>query len=344
MNGLKTLGYTYGTTYIYANPFDYKQVADGISYTYTMDNGFGVNVYYAKFVTMDVDTAFRRDKDVDYDRYGVEPFYKWEGGGAALNLEYARDMRNATTEKDYAFFVNPAIFQTWGDFTIRFEGKIGWGETTTINPATNVRTKVDREGLGLYTQLTYKYGAGDVNLMGWFADGSSLEERNDNDRHRKSHDLVTMGDFSPFLVAYYENSLSNRVSRYVDPSLSGYARSRYEELYGNQNHRGRLGLNGFNHWGLGLLGNHNFTDKIRFNWGIGYFRLVEEMYRGQSKDLGVEVDVGVRIQVIKGVTFESQFGYMFNGDAWRNGDGTVDYRYRDAKDTYAWLNALQFSF
>ncbi|MDR0548982.1 MAG: hypothetical protein LBI10_06185 [Deltaproteobacteria bacterium] len=352
MNGLKTLGYTYGTTYIYANPFDFKNVADGIVYTYNWDNGFGINVYYAKHSTDDIDTGYRIDKDVDYDRFGVEPVFKWEGGGASLNLEYARNMRNTTnspanyeTVKDYAFFINPAIYQSWGDFTIRFEGKIGWGEHKDRDPASaaNPTRKDEKEGFGLYVQATYKYGAGDVNLMGWYADGSSYEENTYNrNNRRKTHDLVGMGDFSPFLVAYYENSLSSRVSRLTDTNPNHqYSHSRY----GTNNHRGRLGMaNSANHWGIGLLGNHNFTDTVRFNWGIGYFELVEEQYLGQKKDLGVEVDVGIRVQIIKGVTYESQFGYLFNGDAWRNGNGTAAYRYRDAKDTYAWLNAVQFAF
>ncbi|MDR1871205.1 MAG: hypothetical protein LBS60_04635 [Deltaproteobacteria bacterium] len=368
MNGLKTLGYTYGTTYIYANPFDYKDVVDGISYTYNMDNGFGVNVYYAKSITQDTAPDYNyRDKDVDYDRFGVEPFFKWDGGGATLNIEYRRNMTDLNraapiagnnppttqvdrnlTRKDYAFFLNPAVMQSWGDFTIRFEGKIGWGEHETyiVDYNNNItRRKEDTEGLGLYLQATYNYGSGDVNLMGWFVDGSSLEESKwDKNGHRKTHDLVDMGDFAPFLVAYYEQTLGSRVSRLGDDT-DRYGQSRY----GNGgSRRGALGTrgskSGSNHWGLGLLGNHNFTDKIRFNWGIGYFRLVEEEYIGQNKDLGVEVDLGLRVQLLQGVTYETQFGYMFNGDAWRNGRGTTAIPYKDAKDTYAWLNALQFSF
>jgi hypothetical protein len=331
-NGLKTLGYTYGTTYIYTNPFDFKEVADGISYTYQADNGFGVNVYYAKHTTNDGTNTATLDKDIDYDRYGVEPFYKWDGGGATLNVEYARNMLSVSTEKNYAVYVNPAIMQTWGNFTIRFEGKIGWGETKTR--VGDVRSEVDSEGLGLYVQATYKYGDGDVNLMGWFADGSSIDDRNEKNGKTKRHDLVGMGDFAPFLVAYYENTLSGRVGR-----LGGGS------PYGAAADRGRLGAaNRANHWGVGLLGNHNFTPAVRFNWGIGMFRLVEQTYLNQSKDLGVEVDLGVRIQVIKGVTFETQLGYLFNGQAWRNGDGTEASPYRDSKDTYAWLNALHFSF
>jgi hypothetical protein len=343
-NGLKSLGYTYGTTYIYTNPFDYKQVVDGIVYQNTWDNGFGLNVYYAKANTFDpgntLDNNGVTDKDVDFDRYGIEPTYKWDGGGVALNLEYQRDMMNTATVKNHAFFVNPAIMHSWGDFSIRFEGKIGWGETETLN-ANNVRTKTKAEGLGLYLQASYNYGDGDINLLGWFADGTS---QNDD----KSHNLVGMGDFAPFLVAYYNVTLSGRIGTHGGGTYG-------QSMYGTNATRGSLGSSAGggtrggttgpnNHWGIGLLGNHNFAKNIRFNWGIGAFRLVEETYRGQSKDLGVEIDVGIRVGLLQGVTFESQFGYMFNGEAWENGIQGNAASYRDAKDTYAWLNALQFSF
>ncbi|MDR1083448.1 MAG: hypothetical protein LBP22_00985 [Deltaproteobacteria bacterium] len=348
MNGLKTLGYSYGTTYIYANPFDYKDVADGMVYNYQWDNGFGINVYYAKYATQDPDNATANlDADVDYDRFGVEPTYKWESGAASINIEYDRDMRDrgaGPTVKDYAFFVNPAIMQSWGDFSIRFEGKIGWGKRE-ITTGAGKRTS-DLAGLGAYLQATYKYstanhGSGDINIMGWYADGSSRDEMA-NPFTQKQHDLVTMGDFAPFLVAYYNTNLPNRVrggaTNGIDNGIIGRTTGRMND---NRNLKGSS-----NHWGIGLLGNHNFTDTIRFNWGIGHFRLVEQVFPGQSKEIGTEIDVGIRIGLMKSVTFESQFGYMFNGKAYERNDGTADNpRWTaDAKDTYAWLNALQFAF
>jgi hypothetical protein len=352
MNGLKTLGYGYGTTYIYTNPFDYKDVIDGIVYNNTWDNGFGLNVYYAKFATQDPTNNAAQfgtfDRDVDYDRFGVEPFFKWEGGGAALHLEYQRDMRDPNalthTDKSYAFFVNPAIMQSWGDFSLKFEGKIGWGKRQSINMATGLKNPdVDLEGLGFYLQATYNYGAGDLNLMGWFADGSSWSELNRAGGQRKSHDLVTMGDFAPFLVAYYDITLPGRVQ--VGRQGIGAGTIGRPGVATNVPQGQYKGPS--NHWGIGLLGNHNFTDTIRFNWGIGHFRLVEADIPAGSKEIGVEVDLGVRIQLIKSVTFESQFGYMFSGKAYKERTGGTPQNPtwgRDAKDSFAWLNALQFAF
>jgi hypothetical protein len=332
--GLKTLGSTYGGDYIYTLPFDNSSVVDGISYTKKFDNGFGINAYYAKDVTDDTGPALGPDKDVDSDRFGVEPFYTWEGGGVAVNLEYVRDMTFdddflAYPDKQHAFFINPAIMQAWGPFSIKFEGKIGWGEATF--PGDPVKYK--SEGLGLYLEATYNYGAGDINLLAWFADGTALNEN-------KSHNLVDMGDFAPFLVAYYGNTLGGRVSE-VNNGVWGSA-----PYYASDFDRGVL-AGGVNQWGIGILGNHSFTDAIKFNYGVGFFELVEELYIGQNKDLGVEIDVGVNIQLLDNLTFETQFGYMFSGKAYKNYvglDGNGNEVFHDAKDTYAWLSALTFSF
>ncbi|MDR0549242.1 MAG: hypothetical protein LBI10_07545 [Deltaproteobacteria bacterium] len=360
--GLATLGYGYGGDLIYISPFDNASVVDGISYTKKFDNGFGINVYYAKDATQDTDASVQRiDKDIDIDRFGVEPFYQWEGGGASLLFEYVRDMTDnivisptnqlivdVRKDKDYAFFINPAVMQTWGAFSLRFEGKIGWGETTERDLLNNnARAKTKNKGLGLYGEANYNYGAGDINLIAWFADGSSWRER--LDPKATKHDLVDMGDFAPFLVAYYGNTLPNRVSNFAD--INHYNAGAVNS-YGLID-RGILG-NGNNHWGIGILGNHSLTDSIKLNYGIGYFELVEA-YRlgdllgirgGDDKDLGVEVDLGVHIQLMENLSFESQFGYMFNGNAYQNvyEDRNGNFVFSDPKDTYAWVSALTVTF
>jgi hypothetical protein len=338
--GLRTLGYAYGGDYIYAMPFDYSEIADGILYQYSQgeDSGFGINVYYVKSDTLDVNNNWGfNDADVDRDRYGVEPFFKWNNGGATLALEYERDMTDQNARKNYSFFINPAIMQTWGPFSLRFEGKIGWGKTEYNWAGDNA---IESQGLGLYLEANYNYGAGDINLITWYADGSSIDEAA-NPWTRTQHDLVNMGDFAPFLVAYYGTTLGDRVSMHDDPRYgAGPLNNGAEGLRDVQG-------GGNNHWGIGILGNHSFTDSIKFNYGIGYMALVEQYYEGQKKDLGVEVDVGVHIDLLDNVSFETQFGYMFNGKAYRdfrvdvNGD-PIDFR--DPKDTYAWLSALTFSF
>jgi hypothetical protein len=102
-----------------------------------------------------------------------------------------------------------------------------------------------------------------------------------------------------------------------------------------------------NHWGIGLLGNHAINDDIKLNYGIGYFRLVESWHNNingfrQSKDLGFEIDLGATFQILDNLSFETQFGYMFNGsayDGWNN-NGV----WSNAKDTFAWANVLAVTF
>jgi hypothetical protein len=84
-----------------------------------------------------------------------------------------------------------------------------------------------------------------------------------------------------------------------------------------------------NLWGLALLGNHAINGDIRINYGIGYFRLVflpaqgydangnVRTYPNRSKSLGVEVDLGATFQILDNLSFETKFGYMFNGSAYR---------------------------
>jgi hypothetical protein len=354
--GLATLGYSYGGDYIYTNPFDYASVVDGISYTLKFDSGFGFNAYYAKDITQDTSATWAyRDKDVDRDRFGVEPFFTWDGGGASILFEYVRDMTDEYDEdndppewriektKDYAFFINPAVMQTWGAFSVRFEGKIGWGETTAryndlINNVISPREKLKQEGLGLYGEVNYNYGAGDINLIAWFADGTEWNKR--GDPRYTQHDLVNMGDFAPFLVAYYGNTLPDRVSDFDSGRLGA------GPFPGAEFDRGILG-DGSNHYGVGILGNHSLTDKIKLNYGVGFFELVEEYYPGQNKHLGIETDIGIHIQLMDNVSFESQFGYLFNGKAYKN---IVAYTntgapiWEDPKDSYAWMSALTVSF
>jgi hypothetical protein len=100
------------------------------------------------------------------------------------------------------------------------------------------------------------------------------------------------------------------------------------------------------------LGNHEITPEIKLNYGIGYFRLVNPNYAVrkkndqfalQSKDLGWELDIGATFQILDSVSFESQFGYFFNGSAFDYYDREHDI-WRSARDTFAWANVLAFNF
>jgi len=140
-----------------------------------------------------------------------------------------------------------------------------------------------------------------------------------------------------------------------------------------------------NHWAVALTGNHAFTDDISMHYGLAYLALNKPNYRittsatyssglldptknqwtatgytTQSKDLGYEIDLGFSFQLLDNLAFTSAFGYMFNGDAYRefkgfnllnNGnapmvqDGaSIQGVWRNPDNSYVWFNSLTFSF
>ncbi|MDR1111485.1 MAG: hypothetical protein LBP92_12550 [Deltaproteobacteria bacterium] len=341
VGGLYNLGYrrTWGSEFLYgSNVFDLSAPVDSVAYDKDFDNGFGLIVFYSKDA-IDPRTgssvAPMQRRDHAKDHFGVEPRYQWDGGGVALGIEYVRDMtrtakagallaNDATADSDYAVFVNPAVTHAWGPFSLSFEGKVGFGRTSfrdDLDPSRSARVR--RKGLGLYLDANYDYGAGDVSLLGFYADGTG---RND----KSSHGLVGLGDFSPFLVAFNRQGFGNGTWA---NSNNGWIGSSVP----NAGDRGNDEIN--NIWGAGLLGNHSLNDAIRLNYGIGAFRLVNQTYANQSKNLGLELDAGATFQIIDNLSFETQFGYLFNGDAYK-----VPASSKDPKNTFSWMNVMAITF
>jgi hypothetical protein len=361
--GLETLGYNqkYGD-FLAVHVFDWNLPFDGITYTKNWDNGFGIHVLYVKERSENSITSFY-DSDNDADRFGIEPYYKWDGGGVSLLISYLRD-KSATSSyqlssnyvypvrDNWQFFLNPALILSWGSFTLHFEGKVAWGETEyrrAINaPGAPVleKNKVKDSGLGLYVDGVYNYGPGAVTLAGWFIDGNDLDEGGPAPGRKKGHGLVGGGSFSPFLVAY--------------GSVIGLGNGSRVNVLGDTSPNGR-GVNKYkvnNHWAIAILGDHNFTKDVKFHWGLGYFRSVnargrhligydsnlDPIFANNSKDLGFEVDVGLIAKLLDNLSFESHFGYFKNGAAFKRYDAVTPGPGKKAKDTYAWANALIFTF
>jgi hypothetical protein len=137
-----------------------------------------------------------------------------------------------------------------------------------------------------------------------------------------------------------------------------------------------------NHWAIMLGGKHAFTDDITLHYAVGYLALNKPNYRiintatstnedvndglaawtlgykEQDKDLGFEVDLGFSFQLLDNLQLTSSFGYMFNGDAYKQFKGyqlnssgadddtaaTLTGVWEDADDSYVWQNTLTFSF
>jgi hypothetical protein len=288
-------------------------------------------------------------------------------------------LTNVIKKKDYTFIVNPAFTHAWGPFSIGFEAAFAWGKTSYIagltveDPTTNPLTAVypyafdvDKYGYGLYFDADYNYGSGHVSFLFWLADGTNW---NSDDSF---HDAISLGDLQAFTVAFGYNAFmgGNAGTSLNDIALDTGGSSLANGILGSGIYgRGRFGTvgdnTGSNQWGIGLLGQHNVTDDISLNWGIGYFALVNpyawtvdtgiaeldsilNTYFNRKKDLGWEIDIGASFQLLDNLTFETQFGYFFNGAAF---DQIVDVDpdtghavWKKAKDTFSWVNVLTVSF
>ncbi|MDR2353844.1 MAG: hypothetical protein LBF22_11970 [Deltaproteobacteria bacterium] len=359
--GLATLGYspTWGSEFLYLNPFDISDPMDALLYTNSWDNGFYLGLYYSKYVSywgMETSNYSHNNsrfshggyKDNDMDAFGIEASYSWENGGVGLAVDYTRDMSDPRAEKANYIQINPSAIQAWGPFAIHFEAVLGWGKRTLNRYFSGILDDQSNEfyagGFGFYLDGVYTYDSGDLTLAGWYTSGTELE-RTSNGNYvvsRRDHILALLGDFAPFLVAYNGVTLGN-----------GYASNSFDWFgYDQENPVANPPSYLTNHWALAFLGNHEITPEIKLNYGIGYFRLVNPNYAVlknngqftlQSKDLGWELDIGATFQILDSVSFETQFGYFFNGSAFDYYDRDYDI-WRSARDTFAWANVLTFNF
>ncbi|MDR2945864.1 MAG: hypothetical protein LBV79_03860 [Candidatus Adiutrix sp.] len=206
--GLGSLGYSPATDPAWTNrsPFDSGGRIDGLRYNRTWDNGFGLTAQYQKVDNNDqmgLANPANASSDQDFDRFIIEPTYEWEGGGAALGLRYDRNA--ALNEGSYwgaqnAWYVNPAVMHSWGNFSLHFEGMYGRSKEEGLNGYDDIKY----DGYGLYLDADYNYGPGNVTLAGWWVSGNSVHD----DYDETGHGLLGIddGNFYPLLVAYNGNA------------------------------------------------------------------------------------------------------------------------------------------
>jgi hypothetical protein len=66
---------------------------------------------------------------------------------------------------------------------------------------------------------------------------------------------------------------------------------------------------------------------------------------GYSDDLGWEIDVGVTYEIMEGLTFNSEFGILFTGDAFDyRALGLAGGASKDFPNIYRWVNTLTYEF
>ena len=364
--GLNSLGYWPGgpdpVAFTVIDPFDFDVESDGIRYSNRWDNGFQFVAQYNRLATSlfgsPNNTALggnglpaaglHSGDDNNSDLFITEGAYFWDGGGASLALLYQRDAATNATVQDHfgpgtAWFINPAVMHSWGDFSFHFEGKAGWGRQkhSLQNQDTWAWDRTAKnDGLGLYLDFDYNYGPGNVNLAGWWTSGTDLDD-NDPD----GNNLVSMGSFYPLLVAY--NGDVSGWGRYSQNAVNvANARAGRDDVTGRDN------TGAANHWAIDLSGAHAFNDDISLTYALAYLAL-DNTAPGASKSIGTEVDLGLQIQLLDNLMFTTSAGYLFTGKAFDGYDrplanggsvpvmGGPDFK---AKDAYTWYNTLTFSF
>lgn len=261
--------------------------------------------------------------------------------------------------------------------------------------AADPNRKYQEKGQAYYLNGDYNYGDGNLTLSGWWVDGNRIVADPAKRKDQNSHALVNMDDdFFPLVVAYAaENVGGGHNGRYIpnrdgggnaislannaglllgDMPTGTFGGLGTPDLPANTLLTPARGNGQSNHWGLAFNGTHNFTGEVAISYALGYLRLDNPNFQvggyyntdaarftrftTQSKDIGWEADLGLRIKLLDNLTYTATFGYMFNGEAFKSFKGyrpvlntatdEVDYKaeWRDPKDTYSWLNTLSFDF
>ena len=322
--GLHNLGYQpkgVNPHYTLIGPFDVDAPTDGIRYLNRWDSGFQLAVQYNR-----LSDAVGNDPSTQL--FTVEPAFFWDGGAASLGVAYLREYRNTastytTVNTNFkGFTLNPAFVQSFGDFSIHFEGKGMWLKDYGV-----ADTKA--QGLGFYLDFDYNYGPGNAMLAGWWISG-------DDDSADKNKGALDFGTgFKPLLIAYGGTStaLANggayggRVAGINPISIAngnGYNTANVTDMS--------------NHWAIAGMGNHAFTDDVTMHYALAYLAL-NKVAPGQSKGIGWEADLGFTFKLLDNLDLRTTFGYFGAGKAVEE-NVTGDYK----KSAYSWVNTLQFSF
>lgn len=317
--GLQTLGYVpYYSLGMQGAIFDADSEKSGLMFRRDWDH-WGIKASYIKEAALSADSG-NYGSDQDYDRFSIEPYYKWDNGGASLALQYDRNMNKTSAQgvydqTNYFFTINPALMHTWilgesQSLAFHLEGKFARGERKQ-GPGGQDTRKKNVDGAGVYADLTLKYGGGEVALGGWWMDGTA----DNNGRH----DLVTTGEgFYPFAVFN---------SPYAFPQPAGSKSNILE------------GHNSNNLWAVSIMGSHSLTPEVSLSYALGRFSK-SKTEKGVSKYMGTEADLGLTIQLLDNLNFTTKAGYFFTGDYYKEKHDRRDYD----KNVFSWGNELIFSF
>jgi hypothetical protein len=347
--------------FINVQPFESTGDRDRIVYNLPL-GAFTFSAVYEK--STEVDTANTGSQfwynnpgyDDDYDQFAMVGTYKWATGSANLTGVYQRQRNlysglvdaawggvpwwEADVERD-SFIIAPAVIANFGPFSMHFEFDYMWGTVKYDDFPTNwaglaARPDEDQQGWGVYLDGWYNYGPGEVGMLFNYVQGTNWD-RAGNETYEG---LMGYGaDHYPFLVGYAlasNHDLTDGV------------------LLNDNNGDGFLDGGSQNFWNVGLMADHNLTERLMLHAAVGYFALVNTPDRNAylaplqteelSKDLGWELDLGLNWKIMEGLDFTSMFGYFWGGSAWDYGNAVQNVLGEDTGNAYAWRNMLWMSF
>jgi hypothetical protein len=337
--GLMPLGYVGGrfavaTGFNESDPFDSEGPTHRIVYQLPVGN-FQITALYEKIVEQDwrnqgnqpaLPGATQTGWDDDSDAFALVPQYKWASGVANMTLYYARNHSNnepnalalGTPPMDInLYFVDAAVIQAFGPFSLHFEGQYRWGTMDWdrwLVPNSNLFPDMDFQGWGVYLDGIYDFGPGEVGLLFMYTQGADPYATASD---VQSGQLASGADHVPFLVAYDRGVNSAYVG-------GGFATQGV--------------ANAANHWNLGLWCDYDITESMMLHAALGYFQ-INETPNGWGDHFGWELDLGFTWQLMDGLRYTTMAGYFFPGDY--NEAGNTNNEYGSA---WAWKNQLQLSF
>jgi len=336
--GLASLGYAPDGPDVnatYMGVFDWDSPYSGIHYLNRTDGGFQMAAAVLRPASKQANSSDGPKTgyyDETADLFILEPAYFWDGGGASFGIHYLRDHVQENTDwpayKEYA--INPAFFQSFGDITVHFEGKAGFGKAPNVETGQEDKSS----GYAIYLDADFNYGPGNVALAGWYAAGPKEKSGSDD----KTQGTVGMGEaFAPLIVAYGANG--NGWWRGPGPGQAPQTiiqianeRSAGDVVTADQQLQA-------NHWAVDLNGAHAISDDMTFTYAVAYLNLLKAN-QGAKKVIGYEADLGLQVQLLDNLHLGTTIGYLIAGDALK--EGGADGKKPD--DAYSWFTTLTFSF
>jgi len=369
--GLASLGYAPDGPDVNATgvlPFDLDTPASAIHYLNRTDGGFQLAAAIFRLKTKQYGHEFKNWEDIDVidtsgnpgtmsvayedyeaglhdetaDFFVLEPAFLWDGGGASFGIHFTRDHVTLGTDspayKEYA--INPAFIQSFGDMSVHFEGKAGWGKTPAADGQEDKSS-----GYALYLDGDYNYGPGNITLAGWWAAGPDTKANEEGGGKKKTKGTVGMGSaFAPLIVAYGSNG--SPVEWYSPYGSGGVTAIQLANVRSAPLTEGSEKAQwDANHWALDLNGAHAISDDMTFTYALAYLSLNKVRQaegtetKARKKLIGYEADLGLQVQLLDNLHFGTTLGYLKAGDALMEPGSD-----KKPDDSYSWFNTLTFSF